>query len=679
VILRDRLLAGLTLALSGLTSPALNAEEPDLQLSPLFSDHAVIQRGMPVRFWGTADAGEQVRVRFAGKEVTASAEKNGRWLAEFPALEAGGPYELHAESDGESVTSRGILIGDVWICSGQSNMGWTLEDSDGGAEAIRKASNPNLRILDMDRRTSRVPLEDANTDGWLTDAPENVGDFSGVGYYFGLILQRETGVPIGLIESTWGGTPAEAWTPQGTLEAGSGWSGELIASLDEFDLPDEEVGRRVAHFEAIHRDYLQNALNQDIGMRDGWRLRDFDDSGWTPIEVPGFWEPTLGSVDGLVWYRYSFELTEEEAKSGIGFNLGAINEYDDTYVNGRRVGGYRYKDKPLSTQEREFSVGADRLHTGKNVIAVRIVDTRTAGGFGSTPETLTMTTSSGTRSLAGTWLAKVSYDSKKQDGGFPLEGDRMVPAARQQYRPSALYNGMVHPLTGMNAKGVIWYQGEANIRKAGEYRELFPAMIEGWRDAFQAEGLPFLFVQLPAYRPRSESPEESIWAELRESQEVALGLDRTAMAVTVDLGQADNIHPRDKLPVAQRLADLALAEVYDQKVPHPYSPAVSGISSDGGKVILTFDHADGLRTTDDRSPQSFSLAGSNGEFHWADAELHNNRIVLHSDAVPNPVRVRYAWAWNPDVNTVNAGGKPLAPFRASLIDGDWRIGKAEDE
>ena len=665
----NRLTAAVLLSAASITS----AQE--LSVSPFFSSYAVIQRDEQIRIWGTTEPREKVTAEFNGKSAEATADDTGRWQLDFPAMKAGGPHTLTVSDDDETVTSKNILIGDVWVCSGQSNMGFRLENDIRGAETIANAKNDLVRLMQVNRRTSNDPIESVVSRGWRPDRPDYAERFSAVGYYFGQQIQSELGVPVGMIESTWGGTPAEAWTPEPALRAGSSWSQSILESIPSYDLTPEETEKLVAEYEAKHAAYIERILAEEPGLGEGWHESTLDDSDWVTFDAPQFWEPVIGNIDGIVWLRKTITLDESQTNADATLNLGMVDEYDDTYVNGVRVGGLNYPTGGAGRKERSYTIPANVLKPGENVIAIRVVDTRSAGGFGSMADAMHLDTTSDSLPLAGEWKAKVSYDSKAIDGEFPLEGTRMVTSAQKHRRPSALYNGMIHCITNLPVKGVIWYQGESNGSRPTEYASLFPTMISAWRSAWNDNGIegvgmdtiPFLFVQLPNYRTRSDVPEESDWAELREAQTAALNLPDVGMAVTIDVGEADDVHPRNKYPVGQRLAAIAMTDVYGKNDPTAHSPALAAVStSSDGVVTVELEYANGLHTTDGSPPKGFALAGEDGTFVWAEAEIAANAVRVWSPTIPDPVEIRYAWGWNPETNIVNAGDKPMAPFRATL-------------
>ena len=647
-------------------SPGSAGEDLALSVSPMYSSYAVVQRDHPIPVRGHAAPGARIRVTLGELDAESVADEEGRWIAELEALGAGGPYTLEVTSGDETVRSHSILIGDVWLCSGQSNMGFRLENAAQGASALKQDENDRLRLIQMSRRTSKRPLAEVDSRGWRPDRPDYARRFSAVGYFFGQMVQAESGVPIGLLESTWGGTPLEAWTPETTLRSGGAWATPLLESLAVYDLPDAEFEAEVARHQRVHEDYISALLDDEPGLREGWHLPGHPDSNWQSLGAPRFWEPVLGNVDGVVWLRASFELTPEQSTVPAVLNLGMIDEYDDTFVNGERIGGLGYPEPGAGRRDRSYPISDGLLRAGENTIAVRVIDTRSAGGFGSPADQVHVEIGDSRIPLNGGWKARISHDAAT-DGGFPLEGVRMVPAARQHRRPASLYNGMIHAITDTPIKGVIWYQGESNSGRAAQYAQMFPAMISSWRAAWGQQQMPFHFVQLPNYRARSSVPEQSDWAELREAQAQATHLPRVGMTVAIDVGDAGDIHPRSKRPVGERLADAVLADEYGLSPEGAHSPVLSSaVLHDDGTVLVSFEHAEGLRTLDGEQPKGFVIGDGAGTFVWADAMLDGNRVRLSAPGVDRPAEVRYAWAWNPATNLVNSGGKPAAPFRVIL-------------
>ncbi|MEM1330127.1 MAG: sialate O-acetylesterase [Planctomycetota bacterium] len=647
------------------TAPTTAAE---LEIPAVFTDHMVIQRDQPMVFWGTCRPEQSVTVAFDSQKRSVSADENGRWRLVMPAYPAGGPYEIDIRTNEESIELRDVLVGDVWVCSGQSNMFWRLSETDRGDEFIQQASGPTLRLFQVEKEWDREPRDQVATRGWKACSPSEARRFSAVGYHFGRILNEELDVPVGLIQSAWGGTPLEAWTPMHVFEARPDTYGPRIESLIDYDLPDEEIERRLAEAHQRHIEFAEFVWASGSGLELGWQKPGFDDSNWPEMEMPGYIDGDLGSFDGIVWLRKSFELDSDSARRDAVLDLGRVDDFDQTFVNGVPVGS---SDHSMGAGRlfREYEVGAGVLREGTNTVAIRLMDLRSSGGL--VPRTGGPVIDFGEDDvidLAGNWKFAVGIDARDH-GGFPRPARYVVPAGRPFRRPAVLYNAMIHPLAPMGVKGVIWYQGESNSGRGSEYAEMFPEMINAWRRAWrEARGepeyrLPFFFVQLPNYRAARTDPHESSWAHLRDAQRTTLDrTEDTGMAITLDLGDPGDIHPTNKLPVAERLVRAAMSGVYrapDDRYPGPLPKLAE---STGDRVIVSWDHAQGLRTTDGRAPQAFELAGPDGEFYEARAALSDGRIIVSSDRVRQPTTIRYAWADNPQVNLVNSAGLPASTF-----------------
>ena len=653
-----------------MAAQATAAVEP----APLFSSYMVLQRDQPVTIWGTADPGTEVTVTIDDDDAETTANADGQWSVTLASYPAGGPHRVTISGDGGTVTLKDVLFGDVWVCSGQSNMYFRLDRTDRAEEFLSTAeSHDTLRLLQINREFARQPRDVISTIGWRPSEPKYAKGFTAVGYQFGRILNEETGVPIGLIHTSWGGTPLEAWTPIDVFERRPDVYGPRLDSLAEYDLSDEEAERVLAAAHETHAEFARQAWEHDKGVSANWQAHDFDDSGWDELAVPGFFDGALGSFNGIVWYRKSFDVPASLAGQPASLVLGRIDDYDIAYVNGRRVGATLVADGDGRNIDRAYDLPAGTLKAGRNVVAVRLMDVRSSGGFIPYGSPAGVVIGDTTIDLRGAWKYAVGYDAR-DDGGFPLPAQYAEPIGRAFRRPAALYNAMVHPLTQLGITGVIWYQGESNAGRGDEYAQMFPEMITAWRDAWgQARGertdFPFYFVQLPNYRPRNDDPNaSSSWAELREAQRLtAANTPNTGMAVTIDIGDPGDIHPTNKLPVGQRLARLALHDVYGRKSAVWSGPLPATATADGNTVRVRFEQDAGLKTTDGGSTvHGFALAGPDGVYHWADATLEGRTIVVQSPKVPNPVSVRYAWGDNPRVNLVNGADIPASPFHLDL-------------
>lgn len=640
------LLSLLFVALTPLAGPAAAA----LRLAPPIGDGMVIQRRAAVPVWGWAAPEGEVTVTLGGHRDVTRADATGRWRLELPPRPAGGPYELRVESAGEALRVRDVLVGDVWLCSGQSNMEWTVRDARDAEAEIAAADDPWIRHFKVPRSWAETPAAALAGGGWEPADPEHVGGFTAVGYFFARRLRPHVGVPIGLINSTWGGSRIEAWMSAGSLGLDAAGVREV---LEQERVREREV---LARLEAK----AGGLPESDRGLVDGearWAAADLDESAWHPIAVPALWEEAgWEGMDGIGWYRTGFVLTAAETAAGVRLGLGRIDDSDTSWVNGRRVGA----TENAWNRARLYDVPPGALVAGRNVLAVRVEDTGGGGGIYGDPELLFVEAGGARRPLAGTWrfrLGAVSLDFEE----------------RKRDVPTLLYNRMIHPLLELPIRGVLWYQGESNTGPddAFVYRRLFRAMIEDWRRGWGDAGLPFLFAQLAAFMAPPEEPGESGWALLRESQSAALALPGTAQVVLVDAGDAADVHPRDKQVVGERLALAARKVAYGEEVVFS-GPVYRGHEVADGRVLVDFDHVGGGLVAGDgprASPTGFAVAGADRRFVWAEARIEGGRVVVWSELVPDPVAVRYGWADNPEgANLYNREGLPAAPFRTD----DWR-------
>lgn len=604
----------------------------------------VMQRNARVPIWGWADPGDEVVVTFDGKTYTARADAAGQWRVTLPPREAGGPYEMTIAGGGERIRVRDVLVGDVWVGSGQSNIEWTVADSKNAEQEIAAASDREIRHFKVPQSWAAQPEETLAGGEWEVADAAHVGGFTAVGYFFARELREHVDVPIGIINTSWGGSRIEPWMSREALGLDS-------AAMEEVIRQEHEYEQRAV--EAL-RARIGGLPETDAGLVDGrapWADPALDDANWATIEVPRAWEQAgYEGMDGVAWYRTTFELTEKEARAGVRLGLGMIDDSDISWVNGHEVG----RTEMAWNKPRVYEMPASVLKPGRNVIAVRVEDTGGGGGIHGDPNLLYVESGGGKRPLAGKWKFKVGAVSVSTDG-------------RKNQLPTLLYNKMIHPLLPYPIKGVLWYQGEsnANPEDAFRYRTLFADMIRDWRERWNVGDFPFLFVQLANYMQPDAEPSESSWALLRESQSAALALPGTAQAVAIDLGEADDIHPRNKQDVGLRLALAARKVAYGQDVVYS-GPVYRQHEVRNGRMVVEFDHVgDGLMTKGRQGPpKGFAVAGADRRFVWADAAIQGNRVVVWSDRVPDPVAVRYAWGNNPeDANLYNEKGLPTSPFR----------------
>jgi sialate O-acetylesterase len=657
--------AGLLLALA-------SSARAEVKVPAIIGDNMVLQRGAKVRVWGTAQPSEKVSVAFAGQTASASADARGRWQVQLGPFEAGGPHTMTIAGT-NTVTLSNILVGEVWVASGQSNMEWPLQSSAGADREIPGASHPEIRLFTVAKATATEPRDDVQ-GRWLVCSPEMVGQFSAVAYFFGRELNQKLRVPVGLINTSWGGTPAEAWTSRSSLGADP----ELKSFVEDFDRalenPDaqREYERLRAQWE--EKNYAQDPGNKGYDL--GYAKPDVAGDGWQKMRLPQAWEAAGLKADGAIWFRREVEIPESRAGKDLVLNLGPVDDFDTTYFNGTKVGAIGPETPDSWQVPRKYTVPGNLVRAGRNVIAVRVFDHYGNGGFGGAPGDMKLEVAGGENAaalpLGGEW------DYRAELALEPIQPDFSTapvapPGAGNPNTPTVLYNAMIAPLTPYAIRGAIWYQGESNASRAAQYRRLFPAMIRDWRRAWGGGDFPFYFVQLANFMQTAAEPGESEWAELREAQLMTLKQPATGMAVIIDIGEADDIHPRNKHDVGHRLALAALARTYGQK--EEYSgPLYESSSVEGNKVRVRFKHAGGLKTKDGGPVKGFAVAGEDRKFVWAEAKIEGDEVVVWSDRVARPIAVRYAWADNPVANLYNGAGLPASPFRTD----SWpRVSAAE--
>lgn len=618
-------------------------------LSPIFSDNMVLQRGQPNTIWGWTVPGETVRVDINGNSAEATAGSDGRWSAKI-APPANGTDCTVRVIGSQRVELHNVVVGDVWLCGGQSNMEFALAHARNGTADVAAANQPQIRLYKVASRSAYAPAA-VPAGTWKVCTPQSVSEgagFSAVAYYFARRVQAETGVPIGLIEDCLGGTPAECWM-----------SPEAVAATGQFAEPLAEIARlRDAHAPA-YGSYIMHWYDEyDVGLKPKiWSAPDLADQDWKSVRIPGAFDALgLTDVPCVVWFRKEITLPDPLPAGKAFVRLGVVEKMETTYVNGHQIGTSSWVENP-----RNYPVLPNVLKPGRNVIAIRIFKLKSKGSFLSPPEQLQLAFTGGPDiPLAGEWKAKVSVDARPP---HPL------PLGFENYptMPTVLYQGMIHPLVPLALKGALWYQGEANQTRGHQYRVLLPALIADWRRAFGQADLTFLIASLPAFGHHRDTPGSDGWTEVREAQIRTPSIVPNAYtAITVDTGDADNIHPKDKQPVGDRLALIALAKVYGKNVPYS-GPTFRSLEKLPHAFRLHFSHADGGLKVHGDKPAELSIAGADRVWHWATARLDGDTMVVSSPDVPEPVAVRYAWQANPKPTLFNAADLPAAPFRTD----DW--------
>jgi sialate O-acetylesterase len=636
-----------------------------LKLPAVFSDHMVLQHGIPLPVWGWAKPGQTVAVAIAGRTAEAVAGDDGRWMARLPPLAAGGPFTLHVATDGKAIAVEDVMVGEVWICSGQSNMEWTLASARDGAAETAAADYPNLRLFSVPHVAETTAQADVKA-AWCRCRPDTAGAFSAVGYFFGRELHRKTGMPIGLINSSWGGTYAEAWTSRDFLLTDPVQRQVVEQYEDELRNPNS-LGREVQARLDAWRQANERTDTSNAGQTKGWHKPECKTAGWKTMDLPRPWQSAGHPGSGIFWFRREVVIPAAWKGKDLVIHLGPTDKSDVTYFNGVQVGSITMEQRADAwSTPRVYTIPGKLVKAGRNHIAVRVWSNIYAGGFIGQPGMMRLEPPAGSPDaaipLAGPWRYQVEADF----GLVPPP----PPGARGKGNPNSpyiLFDSMIKPLLPFAIRGAIWYQGESNADKAKQYRTLFPLMIRSWHAAWGQGTFPFHFVQLANFQAECTAPGDSKWAELREAQTQALALPGTAMAVAIDIGDANDIHPRNKQDVGLRLALPALERIHGFRGLVHSGPIYRGATVEKDRIRIAFDHVSGGLVARGGPLAGFAIAGKDRTFVWAEAAIDGDTVVVSSPSVPKPVAVRYAWAENPRCNLYNASDLPASPFRTD----DW--------
>jgi len=635
--------------------------EAKVKLPSVLSDGMVLQRERPVKIWGTADAGESVQVKFlksatpsgvrGGKlkaVYTAAADENGKWQVVLPAMKAGGPYEMTVND----LVVKDILVGDVWLCSGQSNMELNVSRvADRFGKETADYENPMIRYVKTPYGNNlHGPEEDIDRMSWTALTRESAPSFAALPYFFAIEMYNETKVPVGIINSSWGGSSIEAWMSEEALqEFPRNLRERDLFNSDEYKALMNKAGGMMSRFWSLSLYKGDEGLHSPIK----WYEPELDDSGWETVDVFSY---RLGDrngypVSGSHWFRQNLRLTSTQAGKDAILRLGCMVNADSVYVNGTFVGTTSYQYPP-----RIYKVPASVLRAGENLVTVRLINSGGRPSFvKDKPYCLAL--DGDTVRLSERWKYKLGCEMPAQRGGVSF-----------QNIPTGMYNSMISPLRNCTFKGALWYQGETNSGRPNEYEALLTAMLKDWRVKLADENLPFFIMQLPNFMQTHQQPAESGWASMREAQrQVALKLPNTSLVVAIDLGEWNDIHPLNKKELARRTALQVKKNVYGRKDIVPSGPMCTVASVEDGKVIISFEEG-----TDDLVPETplkgFALAGPDGRFRWAEAMVEGNKVIVRSRDVPQPVKVRYAWDDNPqEANLKNKAGLPASPFQMDLL------------
>ena len=671
------------LGLSIVAAVSTSGAWADIKLPAIISDHMVLEKAAKVPVWGSADPGEEVTVLLNGIAATAKADAAGKWTLALNLKDsAPGPFEMTVAGKNK-LTVSDVVIGEVWVASGQSNMEFIVREAMGAQEEMARPANPLLRQFAVKMNATSERMDDVQGK-WIAASPGTVGNFSAVGYFFAKMLQKELSVPVGLIFTSVGGTPCESWT-----------SAEALNTVPDLKATSEQLWAAVKDAPDKKKAFIDGmgAWTKENGREDkpcadaaAYTGPDVSPDGWVAVKLPGeVVAPGLPQA-GAVWLRKEINVPSAPTEK---FPLSLpIDGFDSVYWNGKLLKQTTIQDfDGLGSVRRRgpFDLLPEDVKVGKNILAIRLYEPISPAIFPANTGG-PRAGSGGSIKLEGEWLAKTEYE-------FPaIPAEKTAAAPQPPTNPpspihvaSFLFNGMVRPIIPYAIQGVIWYQGEANTSRAYQYRTAFPLLISDWRKQWNQGDFPFYFCQLPIYKPKASIPGESGWAELREAQSLALKLPNTGQAITIDVGESGNLHPRNKKDVGERLALIALAKDYGKAIPFS-GPAYDSMKIESGKVILSFLHTEGglaakplpetdlvnslknetaplVRNSPNSQLEGFAICGEDRKWVWADAKIDGNNVIVWSDKVPSPVAVRYAWADNPTFNLTNGSGLPASPFR----------------
>jgi sialate O-acetylesterase len=662
----------------------------DVTVPAVFSDHMMLQRAEAVPIWGKADPGEVVQVALATATGTATTGDDGKWMVKLnlSGIEGDGPFECVMKGKNE-VRISDVVLGEVWLASGQSNMEWVLKNTIGAEQAIAGSENAMVRFFATPRASSQVALDDTKGK-WVQASPASSPTFSAVAYFFARELNARLKKPVGILQSSWGGTPSEAWTSPAGLDTVP----YLKEARERIWKAIEEYDGAKKRFVAAMTEWTKANGREDIATAqpDEFAGMDVSTADWVKLELPGDVKAEGLPDAGIVWLRKDVVVPVKPA-THLPLNL-PINGFDSVYWNGKLIKQVTVEDYPGDGAERRYGpygIPSTVVNQGRNVLAIRLYQPVGPAKIPAEPK-------AGKISLKGEWLAKAEKT-------FPALAPAVIASAPASFKkvidrhnaPGYLYNAMISPFVGYGIRGAIWYQGESNVGRAFRYRTDFPLMISDWRKQWQAGEFPFYFCQLANFTVKVAVAGDSPWSELREAQAMTLKLPNTGMAVLIDIGESDDIHPRNKLDVGLRLARIALARDYKQDVVYS-GPVYDSITIAEGKAILRFNNADGglvakplpetyvVMSSDSataplvcNSPESeiegFAICGEDKVWKWADAKIDGNTVVVWSNDVSKPVAVRYAWSDNPTCNLYNGAGLPASPFRTDTFPGKTENGK----
>jgi sialate O-acetylesterase len=648
--------------------------EPKLELPTLICDNMVLQQQAEVKLWGTTNSKETVTVKTSWNVIVkGTADKEGNWIISIPTPKAGGPYTITISTIKKSITIQNVLIGEVWFCSGQSNMemplaGWPPNDTiEGSAKEIASANNFNIRFF-IAKKALSAKVENNLSGKWEVCSPVTVAPSSATAYFFAKKLYEHLNIPIGLIESSWGGTPVESWISPNTLKQ----AGEFVGVLNDMEKSGPMLDEYLVWLRSLPAidiaNVAENMKYKNLDLKDSkCASSDFNDNGWPVMKLPVFWEQTpVGVFDGVIWFRKKMSIPENMVGKDLVLSLGPIDDMDCVWVNGQKIGGI--EESGYWKNDRVYQVPADLIKNKDITIAIRVIDNSGGGGIYGTANQMQLSIKGDNNtgvSLAGEWLyLPVAEWVDNKFYVFNVESreffSKVRPTPINQYMPTVLNNAMVQPAINYRIKGAIWYQGEANVGRAEQYKKIFPLMITNWRKDWNIGDFPFYFVQIAPWNYDNDLNATSS-AELRDAQRLSLSVPNIGMAVTLDIGNNMNIHPTNKFDVGKRLALWALAKNYSEKITCS-GPLYKAMIKEGNTIRIQFDYTDGGLIAKANKLKEFEIAGIDGIFIPAVAKIVNNEVVVSAEGIVDPVNVRYCWRNGSEASLFNGAGLPASGF-----------------
>lgn len=625
---------------------SLHIAVAQIKVAKIFTSHMVLQRELNIPVWGNAKPGVEISAELGNKNATTITDRNGKWKLFLPSFKAGGPYQLKIYETKNPQTAiivlNDILIGDVWLASGQSNMEFEVQQAKDASTEIANANHPNIRFFKVSHAVGLQPFEDLKDNPvWKICDSTTIKTNSAVAYYFARKINADNNIPIGILQTTWGGTPVESWTSRDMLLSSFITRQKVLENdtLTNYSLIKDTVTNSI-FWKIVYNP--QNETDKIIPQLD------YDDINWDTVKMPELFRNVLHpNYEGIIWLRKSFSLLNIDREKDFIINLGHPEMNYSLYVNGHEICKNSWNANPSHS----YSIPSNYLVNGKNIIAVRMAALWGGGGFNPPEEEMFLSNNTIKINLAGIWKYKINLEAA-------------IPQSKNyQNYPAMLYNAMIAPIVGYGVKGFLWYQGESNAWDAYHYRILFPMMINDWRNRWNQGALPFFYVQLANFMKQKSEPAESEWAELREAQTLTLSQPNTGMATIIDIGDANDIHPKNKQEVGRRLALIAEKKCYDKNI-IASGPTYKNYVVKGNVIEISFENTSvKLATKENALLKGFAIAGADKKFYWAIAKIEGNKIIVSSDKVPSPVAVRYAWADNPDCNLINTEGLPAVPFR----------------